>query len=95
LTFNEFTDAVSQGTGRNFEKVSKGSVEQLKKYIDENAKGGPFAKLPTGDSVIAGQYLLGMVSGAAKLRNLSNKLYPNVKPQTLKEWVSTHPERFQ
>jgi len=67
----------------------------LKKYIDEAAKGGPFAKLPTGDTVIAMQYIWGMVSGVAKLRNLSHKLYSNVKPQTVKEWVITHSERLK
>jgi len=95
LTFNEFSEAISQGTGRKIETVSKGSVEQLKKYIDEAAKGGPFAKIPTGESVIAMQYLWGMVSGAAKLQNLSNKLYSIVKPQTVKEWMTTHSQSLQ
>jgi hypothetical protein len=59
LTWNEVISTYEKVFGKKFERINRGSLESLKKAVDEGAKtGNLFATLPTGESVMAGQYLV-------------------------------------
>ncbi|MBN1207443.1 MAG: aromatic alcohol reductase [Myxococcaceae bacterium] len=85
LTLRGVARVLEEATGRKVEAVSKGSVEELGRWISE--------KRTTATSVfeyVPAQYQWAMVSGKGKLRNLVNNRYPHIQPVTLRQFLHKH-----
>ena len=69
-------------TGKKLEAKHLGSVEDLKKEIDNKKQSGasPIEYIPQ-------QYEYAMVSGKGKLDNIQNFRYPQIKPLNVREYI--------
>lgn len=83
VTMKEVIAAYEEITSSKMTAHSKGSVDDLKVWIEETkAKdSNPFAVIPA-------QYQWGMLSGKVKLQNLVNFRYPHIKPKSVKEYLA-------
>lgn len=82
LTMKQLLAAYEEATGKKLQEKHLGSVEELKTWIEE--------KKPQADSpveYIPQQYEYTMVSGKAKLDNIQNSRYPQIKPLTVREYL--------
>jgi len=88
LSWNEVISTYEKVSGQKFERINKGSVESLKKAVDEVAKtGNLYSPLPSGELLMVAQYLWVMASGVARLNEpVNKKLWPHVKTQTLEDF---------
>jgi uncharacterized protein YbjT (DUF2867 family) len=75
MSMNDVIAAYEAVTGQKLSVHRKGSVDDLKQWI-ENTK----ANNPDPWAVIPMQYHYGMMSGKAKLRHLVNDRYPHIQP---------------
>ena len=81
--FKNLLQSYETVTGEKLKENHLGSVSELKQTIErtkETAKS-PFEYL-------GNQYLWVMQSGKAKLKNIGNNRYPNVKPKNFQEFVA-------
>jgi hypothetical protein len=73
--------------GRELKARNAGTVEELRRLIDETKE-----KDPANQRAYAFyQYAWAMVSGKAKLDPLDNGRYPNIRPMTMREFLSRSP----
>lgn len=82
LTAKQLKAAYEEATGNTLLEKPLGSVEELKTWIT--------AKKPSASSpveYVPQQYEYTMVSGKAKLDNIQNDRYPNIKPLTVREYL--------
>ncbi|GHE81708.1 hypothetical protein GCM10017786_10310 [Amycolatopsis deserti] len=89
LSMRQFHEAVQRGSGRTLRLQHLGSADELRAEIARRAAAtdNPF-------EYVALQYQWCMVSGKAKFDNLDNARYPQVKPQSLTDFVrATAPAR--
>ncbi len=76
-------------TGRRLTERSKGTLDELKTWIEKTKRTNPnpWAFLPA-------QYQWGMFTGKLKLTHLVNDRYPHIRPTTAREWLATaRPDR--
>jgi uncharacterized protein YbjT (DUF2867 family) len=82
LTDKQLLAAYEAATGKKLQEKRLGSVEDLKAWIDRKK---PLAKSPV--EYLPQQYEYVMVSGKAKLDNIQNSRYPNIKPLTVYQYL--------
>ena len=83
LTAKQLKAAYEEATGNKLTAKPLGSVEELKAWI---AAKKPSASSPV--EYVPQQYEYTMVSGKGKLDNLQNDRYPQIKPMTIKQFLS-------
>ncbi len=81
-SFEEITRALEQVTGRTFKRESRGSVAELKVWIDDTR-----ASNPDPMATIAARYQLYMLIGPV-LQNVQNSRYPDIVPETFAQHVA-------
>jgi len=73
--------------GRELKARHAGTVEDLRRLIDETRR-----KDPANQHAYAfPQYVWAMVSGKGKLDPLDNGRYPDIRPMTMREFLSRNP----
>lgn len=83
LTAKQLKAVYEEATGNPLKEKPLGSVEELKAWI---AAKKPSAKSPV--EYVPQQYEYTMASGKGKLDHLQNDRYPQIKPTTLKQFLS-------
>lgn len=83
LTAKQLKAVYEEATGKPLKEKPLGSVEELKAWI---AAKKPSAKSPV--EYVPQQYEYTMVSGKGKLDHLQNARYPQIKPTTIKQFLS-------
>ena len=83
LTAKQLKAVYEEATGNLLKEKPLGSVEELKAWI---AAKKPSAKSPV--EYVPQQYEYTMVSGKGKLDHLQNERYPQIKPTTIKQFLS-------
>lgn len=83
MTMKEVIAAYEEVKGRKLTARSKGSLDDLKVWIEETK-----ARIPVPWVVVPAQCQLGMALGKGKLHNLVNDRYPHIKPTSVKEYVA-------
>lgn len=83
VSLSDIQAAIERATSRRYEPRSRGSVKDLRDWIEDRRHQGD------AGSVQIGVYLLYMLSGQTKLDDLQNSRYPDIHPQTLDD---LHPE---
>ena len=83
LTAKQLKAAYEEATGNKLAAKPLGSVEELKAWI---AAKKPSASSPV--EYVPQQYEYTMVSGKGKLDNLQTDRYPQIKPLTIKQFLS-------
>jgi nucleoside-diphosphate-sugar epimerase len=83
VTIKEAIATCEKIRGKKLTARSKGSVDDLKAWIEEMKANNtnPFILIPA-------QYQWGMVSGKVKLHNLVNDRYPHIKPKSIREYLT-------
>jgi nucleoside-diphosphate-sugar epimerase len=84
IGFGDMIDAIEEASGRRYERVSRGSVDDVREMA---AKAR--AEDPASPSATMSGYLLYMLSGQTALSDLGNERYPQVQPRTYREMVGT------
>lgn len=79
ISFRDVLDALERATGRRYEPRSRGSVADLRKWIDDRRQEGD------AGSVQMGAYVLYMLTGQTKLDDLQNDRYPDIHATTLND----------
>ena len=82
LSDKQLLAAYQEATGKKLQEKRLGSVEDLKAWIERKK---PLAKSPV--EYLPQQYEYVMVSGKAKLDNIQNSRYPNIKPLTVYQYL--------
>lgn len=82
LTMKQLLAAYEEATGKKLQEKRLGSVEELKAWIEQKK---PSAKSPV--EYVPQQYEYTMVSSKAKLDNIQNSRYPNIKPLTVRQFL--------
>ncbi len=82
LTMKQLLAAYEEATGKKLQEKPLGSVEELKAWIEQKK---PSAKSPV--EYVPQQYEYTMVSSKAKLDNIQNSRYPNIKPLTVRQFL--------
>lgn len=77
ISFSDILAATERARGRRYEPRSRGSVDDLRGWIDDRRRAGD------AGSVAMGVYQLYMLTGQAKLDTLQNDRYPDIRPTTL------------
>lgn len=83
LTAKQLKAVYEEATGKQLKEKPLGSVEELKAWIVAKK---PSAKSPV--EYVPQQYEYTMVSGKGKLDHLQNERYPQIKPATVKQFLS-------
>jgi nucleoside-diphosphate-sugar epimerase len=87
LTMKEFHARIEESAGRKLEPRHAGSVEDLRRTIEDKKREDP-----ANESAYAfHQYVWAMVSGKGKLDPLDNGRYPDIRPMTMREFLSRQP----
>lgn len=81
LSFGEIVSAVERGTGRRYERRSRGTTDDLRAWIASQREAGETT------AAMYGTYQLYMLTGQTALDDLQNDRYPDIEPITL-EWLS-------
>jgi len=79
LSYGDIVSHVEHGTGRRYERRSRGTTDDLRTWIADRRQEGE--ALPAMD----GTYQLYMLTGQTALDDLQNDRYPDVKPVKLAE----------
>lgn len=82
LSNKQLLAAYEEATGKKLPEKQLGSVEDLKAWIEQKK---PMANSPV--EYLPQQYEYVMVSGKAKLDNIQNSRYPNIKPLTVRQYL--------
>jgi hypothetical protein len=82
LSNKQLLAAYEEATGKKLLEKRLGSVEDLKAWIEQKK---PSANSPV--EYLPQQYEYVMVSGKAKLDNIQNSRYPNIKPLTVRQYL--------
>ncbi len=77
LSFGEIVSAVERGTGREYARRSRGTVEDLRAWIADQREAGETT------AAMYGTYQLYMLTGQTALDDLQNDRYPDIEPVTL------------
>jgi NmrA-like family len=85
LCFDDIVVAAERASGRSYARRSRGTVDELRTWVDERRRNGD------QDAVLMGAYLLYMLTGQTKLDDLQNNRYPDIEPQTLDDLVRGRP----
>lgn len=80
LSNKQLLAAYEEATGKKLQEKRLGSIEELKAWIEQKK---PSANSPV--EYLPQQYEYVMVSGKAKLDNIQNSRYPNIKPLTVRQ----------
>jgi len=88
VSMKDVADIYHEVRGKKLKLVSKGTTEELRKWIEQTKASNPTNVFAS----IRQQYLLPMVDGRGKLDNLVNRKYPHIKPLSLKEWLKANPQ---
>ena len=83
VSMKEAIAAYEEVKGNKLNQVCKGSVDDLKVWIEKMK-----AEAVNPLTIIPAQYQWGMVSGKVKLKNLVSDRYPFIKPKSLKEYIA-------
>ena len=82
ISFDDVSDALSQVLGHAFGRERLGSVSDLKKRIAELRADDTQQRL-----AIMSTYQLYMLSGQTSLENLQNNRYPDIKPESISDFL--------
>eukprot|EP00879_Flechtneria_rotunda_P001089 GHRR01001230.1.p1 GENE.GHRR01001230.1~~GHRR01001230.1.p1 ORF type:complete len:304 (+),score=62.00 GHRR01001230.1:194-1105(+) len=85
VTFREIAQAIRDVKGYNVKEVSRGSIDDLKAEIKRLREADPSNIW----SYIPLMYMLPMLDGRGKLKNIQNDRYPNIKPTSLREFFNS------
>lgn len=83
VTMQEAIAAYEEVKGRKLKQVCKGSVDDLKIWI-EQMKADAVHPL----TIIPAQYQWAMMTGKTKLRNIISDRYPHIQPKSLKQFIA-------
>jgi nucleoside-diphosphate-sugar epimerase len=86
-TMRQLHELFQEFAGRELKARHAGTVEDLRRLIDETKR-----KDPANEPAYAfSQYVWAMVSGKGKLNPLDNDRYPDIRPMTMREFLSRNP----
>jgi len=96
VTFNEFANAYERATGKKLTRYSLGPVQDLKNQVKEAwvKYHNPFAVLPDGRFVIAGQYHWPIAEGKTSFKTLDNDRFPEIKPEKAEDWIRRNKDQL-
>ncbi len=77
LSLGDIVSAVERGTGRRYERRSRGTTEDLRAWISDQREAGEAM------AAMYGTYQLYMLTGQTALDDLQNDRYPDIEPVTL------------
>ena len=77
LSFGDIVSAVECGTGRRYERRSRGTTDDLRAWIADRREAGETT------AAMYGTYQLYMLTGQTGLDDLQNGRYPDIEPVTL------------
>jgi hypothetical protein len=77
VSFKDILAATERATGRRYEPHSRGTVEDLQRWVADRRREGD------DGSVAMGVYLRYMITGQTGLDDLQNDRYPDIQPTTL------------
>jgi uncharacterized protein YbjT (DUF2867 family) len=77
LCLDDIVTAFERADGRTYERRSRGSVDDLRRWTDERRAAHD------EQGTLMGTYLLYMLSGQTALTDLQNDRYPDITPKTL------------
>lgn len=87
LTMRQLHERFQEFAGRELKARHAGTVADLRQLIDETRR-----KDPANQSAYAFfQYIWAMVSGKGKLDPLDNGRYPEIRPMSMREFLSRNP----
>ncbi len=89
-THNKVIASYKTATGRALTVHERGSVEDLRRWIDLTAKTDPNPM-----AVIPSQYVWGILSQKLKLSDFWNSHYPNIQPKSMDEFFHETTERIK
>jgi hypothetical protein len=76
-SFGDIVSAVERGTGRRYERRSRGTTDDLRAWIADRREAGETT------AAMYGTYQLYMLTGQTALDDLQNGRYPDIEPVTL------------
>ncbi len=77
LSYGDIVSAVERGTGRRYERRSRGTTDDLRAWISDRREEGETT------AAMYGTYQLYMLTGQTALDDLQNDRYPDIEPVTL------------
>jgi len=89
LSTREIVEIFNRNTGKNWPAVCAGTIEDLKKQIQEHKQQGNWL-----EAVQLG-YALAVYSGSGKIHNKHNDEFPDIKPTTLEDYVQKYYGKVQ
>ena len=87
LTMKQLHSIFEEFAGCKLELRNPGSVDELKELIENKKRENPEAQA----AYVFYQYQWAMVSGKAKLDELDNERYPDIKPMSMRDFLSHKP----
>ena len=84
LTAKQLKATYEAATGKHLAEKQLGSIDQMKAWI-ANKK----ASAKSLEEYVYDQYMYGMLSGKGKLDRLKSDRYPQIRPTTVKQFLST------
>jgi nucleoside-diphosphate-sugar epimerase len=87
LTMRQLHERFQEFAGRELKARHAGTVEDLRRLIDQTKRKDP-ANQP---AYAFPQYVWAQVSGKGKLDPLDNGRYPDIRPMTMREFLSRNP----
>lgn len=79
LSFGDIVSAVERGTGRRYERRSRGTTEDLRAWVASQREAGETT------AAMYGTLQLHILTGQTGLDDLQNDRYPGIEPMTLAE----------
>ena len=77
LSYGDIVSAIERGTGRRYERRSRGTTDDLRAWISSQRETGQMM------AAMYGAYQLYMLTGQTALEDLQNDRYPDINPVTL------------
>ncbi len=77
VSYGDIVSAVERGTGRRYERRSRGTTDDLRAWIASRREAGETM------AAMYGTYQLYMLTGQTALDDLQNDRYPDIEPVTL------------
>jgi nucleoside-diphosphate-sugar epimerase len=87
LTMGQLHERFQEFADRELKPRHAGTVEDLRRLIDETKR----KELANEPAYAFPQYVWAMVSGKGKLDPLDNGRYPDIRPMTMREFLSRNP----
>jgi uncharacterized protein YbjT (DUF2867 family) len=78
LSYGDIVSVVERGTGRRYERRSRGTTDDLRAWVSDQREAGEAM------AAMYGTYQLYMLTGQTALEDLQNDHYPDIEPVTLK-----------